>query len=153
MSGFSFRVGEGDESEGGLGGFTAAVEFFAHAAGAGLGFGFDGEDFVEDGDVGFEGDAHEGVGDGAEDFAGVEGLALPDDAEGDDGGVAFGAGEALDLEGDFVGAGDANDCELVTLENGLSGGEEGVGVLAIVVADDEGEAGGERTRGSHRANL
>jgi len=141
ISAASFGPCGADEREGGFGRFASTVEFFAHATGAGLGLSLDGEDFVEDGDVGLEGDTHERVSDGAENFLCVEGAALPDEAKGDDGVVAFGAGKALDLEGDFVGAGNADDFAFAVGEDRLGGGEERVGVLAIVFADNEGDAG------------
>lgn len=58
--------------------------------------GEDGEDAEDDGDAGVELDAHEAVGDGVGDVLKVHGLALDEDADGDDGvegGGAGGAGE------------------------------------------------------------
>jgi len=65
--------------------FGAAVDFFLEAALAGLLLVFEEEDFVDYGDAEAEGEVEEGVGDGFCDEAGVLGLALDDDTEGDDG--------------------------------------------------------------------
>ena len=136
--------------ERGLGRFASAVEFEAQATGAGLGFGPDGEDFVDHGNIGFQRDAHQGVGDGPQNFLRVEGAALPDDAEGDDRRVTARPGETLDLERNLVGAGNPDNFLRVAAKGRLRRGEERVGVFAIEYADDEGKAGFGRT--SHGAN-
>ncbi len=124
-----------------MGSFPATVEFFPKTAGARLGLAFDGENVVQNGDVGLERDAHKGIGNGAQNFARMEGAALPDNAQGDDRPEFFGAGETLDLEWDLVGPWDADNRDVVPLERRLRGGEERVGVFAIVFADDETEPG------------
>lgn len=72
------------------------------AVNAGAGFGLvvveDGQDAKDDGDTGVELDAHEAVGDGVGNVLEVHGLALDEDADGDDG-VKGSSGGAAGGEG------------------------------------------------------
>ena len=99
----------------------------AQGGGVGAGRCVDGRRLVKTGVVGVEWDGHEGGGDGAQDYLRMGGLALPDDAERDDGVVFFRAGEPLDLERNLEGAGHADDLEFVAFERGQGGHEAGVG--------------------------
>jgi hypothetical protein len=113
----------------------------------------DGEHFVDHGHIGLERNAHERIGDGAQNFLRMQRLALPDHAQRDDRVVMSRAGQALHLQRNFERARHADDLRVVALQRRLRRGEKRVGVLAIEFADDEREGGFGRTIQGHGGTV
>ena len=122
-----------------LGCFDAAVELFTHGARTRFALGFDAQNFMDNGDIGFQANAHERIRNGAEDLGGVKCFALPEKAKGEDGIELPGPREALGLERDFKRAGNPHD-RLPGMSKSLFGRpEHGPGVHAMIFAYHKGK--------------
>ena len=129
--------------EGGASGFDAAVHLVAEDAGAGLVFGVNEENHIDDGGEVADGHLLEFIADGSGDEVGVAGFAADDDAEGDD---DVGVGVLEDVfgaDGDFPSAGDAVEGDAggghEAEEFGFGGFEEAVHERLVVHAGHDGE--------------
>lgn len=87
---------------------------------------FGGEDAEGDGDAGLDADFGETVCDGVGDVMIVLGVSLDDDADTDDGVVGFAVCEKCSDDGEFKGAWDADNVDVVF---GNVAGEEGIDAI------------------------
>jgi hypothetical protein len=90
-------------------------------------------------DIGFEHDPHQAAGHRAGDFLRMGGLALPDDSESEDGRIALGAGQALNLERNFERPGNTDDGEIVAAQGRLRRRDEAIHIFPVEQARHHGE--------------
>ena len=124
-------------------GLGAAVVRLVKTTDDGLGFVFEEEDFVNDGDGVLDLELREGSGDGVGDLLGVGGLAAEDDAQANKGGIGGLGAEQLGGDGgNLEGAGDADDVglhESGAVKFGDGGLQHAFDVARVVFGGDDGE--------------